>query len=176
MSLTQREKRLIAAAAVLLVLIIIFNIFGRPAISRVKTLRRVVSDKRKVLSELRAKSEEYKNLSGKLEQIRLEMSHQSEERKILSFVERVQKDYGLMQKVVYMKPSAMTVNDIYERNTIEIKMQNITLDQLVQFLLKVESSELKIGIRTLEIKRGNKDSDLLDTIIQLVNISSIRSD
>ena len=174
MNLTQREKKLIAVGAVLFGFIVIFHVFGRPAISRVKTLRRVVSDKRKVLSELRAKSEKYKNLSRELEQILLEMGHQPEERKILSFVERVQKDSGLMQKVVYMKPSTMTVNDIYERNTIEIKMQNITLNQLVQFLLKIESSELKIVIRTLEIKRGIQDSDLLDTIIQLVSLSTIR--
>jgi hypothetical protein len=174
MNLTQREKKLIAVGAVLFGFIVIFHVFGRPAISRVKTLRRVVSDKRKVLSELRAKSENYKNLSRELERILLEMGHQPEERKILSFVERVQKDSGLMQKVVYMKPSTMTVNDIYERNTIEIKMQNITLNQLVQFLLKIESSELKIVIRTLEIKRGIRDSDLLDTIIQLVSLSTIR--
>ena len=176
MNLTQREKKLISVGAVLFGFIIIFHVFGRPAISRVKTLRRVVSDKRRDLSELRAKSEKYKHLSRELETIREEMGHQPEDRKILSFVERVQKDSGLMQKVIYMKPSTMTVNDIYERNIIEIKMQKITLNQLVQFLLKIESSELKIGIRTLEIKCGVRDSSLLDTIIQLVSLSAIKSD
>jgi len=157
-------------------LIVIFQVFARPAISRVGTLTRVVSDKRQLLSELRAKSEQYKTISRELEKIRLEMGRQPEERKILSFVERVQKDSGLMQKVVYMKPSTMTVDDVYEQITIEIKLQSITLDQLIQFLLKIESSELTIGIRTLEIKRGVRDSGLLDTTVQLVSLSSIGSD
>ena len=78
-----------------------------------------------------------------------------------------------MQKVVYMKPTTMTVNDVYEETTIEIKLQSITLDQLIQFLLKIESSELTIGIRTLDIKRGVRDSSLLDTIVQLVSLSPI---
>lgn len=165
-----------AAGAVLLGLIVFFQVFARPAISRVGTLKRVLSDKRELLSELRAKSEQYKTISRKLEKIRLEMERQPEERKILSFVERIQKDSGLMQKVVYMKPSTMVVNDIYERITIEIKLQSITLDQLIRFLLKIESSELTIGIRSLEIKRGVRDSGLLDTTVQLVSISSIGSD
>jgi hypothetical protein len=75
-----------------------------------------------------------------------------------------------------MKPSTMTVKDVYEQITVEIKLQSITLDQLIQFLSKIESSELTIGIRTLEIKRGLQDSGLLDTTIQLVSLSSIVSD
>ena len=176
MNLTQREKQTIAAGAILFGLIVVFQIFVRPAIGRLRTLRRVVSDKQQLLGELRAKSEQYKTVSGELEKIRLEMERKPEERKILSFVERIQKDSGLMQKVVYMKPSAMTVKDIYEQKTIEIKFQSITLNQLIQFLLKIESSEFTIGIRTLEIKRGLRDSGLLDTTIQLVSLSSIGFD
>ncbi len=173
MNLTQREKQIMAAGAVLLVLIVAFQIFVRPAIRRMRTLRRVLSDKRQVLGELLAKSQEYNAISRELEKIRLEMGRQPEERKILSSVERIQKDCGLMQKVVYMKPSTMTVNDVYEETTIEIKLQSITLDQLTQFLLKIESSELTIGIRALDIKRGVRDSSLLDTIVQLVSLSPI---
>jgi type II secretory pathway component PulM len=101
MNLTQREKQTIAAGAVLFGLIVAFQVFVRPAIGRLRTLRRVVSDKQQLLGELRAKSEQYKAVSRELEKIRLEMERQPEERNILSFVERIQKDSGLMQKVVY---------------------------------------------------------------------------
>jgi type II secretory pathway component PulM len=173
MKLTQREKQLIIAGLFLLGMIIIFHVLGRPALEEIRTLRRVVSDKGEILVELRAKSEKYKNLTWELEKIRVQMAHQPEGGKILSFVERVQRDSGLMQKVVYMKPFSMTVNNIYERNTIEIKLQSITLNQLIQFLLKIKSSDLKIGIRTLEIKRGVQNSELLDTTVQLVSLSAI---
>ncbi|MHC4536104.1 MAG: type II secretion system protein GspM [Planctomycetota bacterium] len=176
MNLTQREKQTVAAGAVLFGLIVAFQVFVRPAIDQVRTLRRVVSDKQQLLGELRAKSEQYKAVSRELEKIRLELERKPEERKILSFVERIQKDSGLMQNVVYMKPSVMTVKDVYEQKTIEIKLQSITLDQLIQFLLKIESSEFTIGIRTLEIKRGLRGSGLLDTTIQLVSLSLIGSD
>lgn len=173
MKLTRREKQLIIAGVLLFGLIVVFHVFGKPAIEKVKDLKRVVADKRKILSELQANSEKFKNLSKELEQIRVQIGRQQEEGKILSFVERVQKNSGLMQKVVFMKPSTITVSDIYKRNTIEIKLQGITLNQLVQFLLKIKSSDLTIGIRTLEIKCGSRDSELLDTTVQLVSLSTI---
>jgi hypothetical protein len=173
MKLTQREKQLIFAGVFLSGLIFIFHVFGRPAIDKVEDLRRIVSDKKEILVELHAKSEKYKNLLRELEKIRSEIGRQPEEGKVLSFIERVQKNSGLMQKVVYMKPSAIMVNDVYERKIIEIKLQGITLNQLVQLLLKIKSSDLAIGIRTLEIKRGIRDSELLDTTVQLVSLSTI---
>ena len=154
-------------------LLVVFQIFVRPAIGRVRTLRRVISEKRQGLSELLAKSQEYNTVSSELEKIRSEMEQRPEERKILSFIEGIQKECGLMQKVVYMKPSANIVNDVYEETTIEIKFQNITWDELIQFLFKIESSELTLGIKTLNIKRGVQDSNLLDTIVQLVSLSPI---
>ena len=175
MNLSQREKKFMAAGSILFGLIVIFQLFAKPAISKVKTLKRIVPEKRQLLGELRAKSEQFKTISRELEKVRLEMGRQPEERKILSFVERIQKDCGLMHKVVYMKPSTVMVDNIYEIITIEIKLQSITLDQLIQFLLKIESSELTIGIRSLEIKRGIRDSSLLETTVQLVSLSTIRS-
>jgi len=173
MNLTKREKQIISAGAVLLTLLVAFRIFVRPAIGRIRTLRRVISEKRQALSELLAKSQEYNTVSSELEKIRSEMERRPEERKILSFIEGIQKECGLMQKVVYVKPSANTVNDVYEETTIEIKFQNITWDELIQFLFKIESSELTLGIKTLNIKRGVQDSNLLDTIVQLVSLSPI---
>ncbi len=38
---------------------------------------------------------------------------------------------------------------------------------------KKQNAELTIGIRTLDIKRGVRDSNLLYTIVQLVSLSPI---
>ena len=52
---------------------------------------------------------------------------------MLSFVERVQKDCGLMQKVVYMTPSTTAISDLYEKTNVEVKFGAVTLDQIIQF-------------------------------------------
>jgi predicted nuclease with TOPRIM domain len=176
MNLTRREKQIMVAGAVFLGLAMAFQIFVRLALGRVKTLGRVLLEKQQILDELRIKSQEYNSISSELERICQEIGKQKEDRQILSFVERIQKDCGLMQNVVYMKPTTMAINDIYEKTTIEIKLQDITLNQLIQFLLKIESSEMLVGIRTLDIKRRAQKPNLLDAVIQVANLSITERD
>ncbi len=173
MDLTKREKQFAIAGTVFLGLIIAFQALVRPALSRVRMLRRIVAEKRETLSELYTKSEEYNALRSQLEQIRLTIKHQQRGRQILSFIERVQKDCGLMQKVVYMTPTTTAISDIYEKTSVEVKFAEVTLDQIIQFLLKIESSELLVGVRSLDIKCGVQNPALLDAVIQVVSVSTI---
>jgi type II secretory pathway component PulM len=175
MNLSQREKSVLAVGAVVVISIVVFQFFIKPRIGRVKTLRRVISDKRQMLGELRAKSEQYNSIAEELEKMRLKMGGQPQERKILSFVERAQKDIGLMPKVAYMKPSTVSVNDLYEEVIIDIKLQSISLGQLIQFILELESSEFMIGFKSLDIRRRPQGSNLLEATMQLVSLLSIDS-
>lgn len=176
MNLTRREKQIMVAGVFFLGLAIVFQIFVRPAIGRVKTLKRVLIEKRQLLDDLRTKSQEYNSISSELEEIRQEIGKQQVDRQILSFIERIQKDCGLMQNVVYMKPTTMAISNIYEETTIEIKLQGITLNQLIQFLSKIESSELLVGIKLLDIRRGVRNINLLDTVIKIASLSTIERD
>jgi len=173
MNLTRREKQVIIAGMVFLGLVAAFQVFVRPALGRVGTLKRVLIEKQQVLDELRIKSREYNSISSKLEKIRQEIAKPQENTQILSFVERIQKDCGLMQNVAYMKPTTMAINNRYEETAIEINLQGITLNQLIQFLLKIESSKAFMGIKTLDIKCGAHNSSQLDTVIRIASLSTI---
>ena len=71
MNLTRREKQIISIGIILLGLIIAFHIFVRPAISRVRTLRRVLPDKQQLLSELISKNKQYNTISRELEKFKI---------------------------------------------------------------------------------------------------------
>ena len=173
MKLTRREKQVMVAGAVFLGLAAIFQVFVRPALGRVKTLRRVVLEKQQVLDELRLKSQEYDSISSELDKMRRQIEKEQEDTRILSVVEQIQKDCGLVQKVVYMKPTTIAIDDRYEQTSIEIRLQDVTLNQLIQFLWEIESSKLFAGIRTLDIKCGTRDTSLLDTALTIASLSTI---
>ena len=173
MRLTQREKQFAVGGTVLLGLFVAFQVFVRPALSRVRMLRAVVAEKRETLNKLHSKSKGYDALRSRLEQIRLTIEGQQRGRQMLSLVERVQKDCGLMQKVVYMTPSTTAISDLYEKTNVEVKFGAVTLDQIIQFLLKIESSELLVGVTSLDIKCGVQNPALLDAVIQVASVSAI---
>ena len=176
MALTRRERQSIIAATVLLALVVAFQVLVRPALGRVRTLRRIVAEQRDMLSKVQAKRAEYQALRAQLDKIRQTISQQQQNRQILSHIERLQKDAGLIQKVVYMKPTTTAISDMYEETNVEVKFAGVTLDQIIQFLLKVQSSDPPAGVKTLEIRRGLQNPELLDAVIQLVNLSTIEQD
>ena len=92
---------------------------------------------------------------------------------MLSFIERVQRDSGLIQKVVYMTPTTTAIGDTYEKTNVEVKFGAVTLEQIIQFLLKIESSELLVGVISVDIKRTVQNPALLDAVIQVVSVSTV---
>ncbi|MBN1975474.1 MAG: hypothetical protein JW787_17690 [Sedimentisphaerales bacterium] len=176
MSLKQREKQIIIGGIAGLGLLLAFQVFVKPEINRTKTLKRVVSEKREILNNLQIKSKEYISLKNQLEQIHARIRNQQKDKKILSSIEQIQKDCGLTRNVVNISPTTSAISNIYEKTNVEVKYAAVTLEQIIQFLLKIESSDLLIGISSLEIKRGLQNPLLLDAAIQLVNVSSVKPD
>jgi hypothetical protein len=98
---------------------------------------------------------------------------QQQERQIFSFVERLQRDCGLAQKVEYMKPARAAISDKHEETSIEVKFAGITLEQIVELLTKIESSEFLVVTKTLDIKRATQSSATLDVVFQVVSVSAV---
>ncbi len=179
MNFTKREKIIVITGIVSLGLLLSFQVFVRPAISRTKTLKRIVSEKREMLANIQIKSREYNSLAERLEQVQATIANQQKDKKILSLIEGMQRDCGLSKNVLSMTPTTMTINGKYEKNNVEVKYGEVTWEQLIQLLMKIKSSEMLIGIRSLEIKRSGNGQpsfgkpDTLDFAIQLVSVSSL---
>ena len=174
MRLTKREKQIVIFGIVCLGAFIAFQMIVSPALGRTKTLKRIVSQKREILTDLQVKSKDYNSLKEQLEKIRVTIQNQQKNGKILSSVEHIQKDCGISQNVVNLTPTTTVINDTYERTDIEIKYGAVTLEQLVRLLMKINSSDMLIGIRSLEIQRGLENPALLDAVIRLASVSSVQ--
>lgn len=173
MSLRPREKQVEIIAFACIAMLMAFQVFMRPALNRKNDLKRVVPEKKAILTELQSKSSDYNSLKQKLEKIRSKIENQQNDKKILSSIEQMQKDCGLTTNVANITPSTMKINEEYEKTSVEIKYDKVTLAQITQLLQKVESSDLLIGIKSMEIKRGLQNPALLDIVIQLVTVSYI---
>ena len=173
MNLTKRRKQVVIGGILCLGLLMAFQVFVKPSLSRVKTLRRVLTDKHEMLSNLQDKVKDYNALKDKIDRIHLAIENQQKDKKMLSFIEYIQKDCGLTQNVVYIAPTTSTISELYEKTNVEVKYEAVTLNQIIQFLLKIESPELLVAIKSLEIKCETQNPNLLDVVIQLVSVSKI---
>ena len=175
MQLTRREKRVVLIAAALLIMFAVFHMVVRPAMHRVQTLRRVLKQKRGDLARLRAKSREYVALRDELAEMRSKIARQGKSFRILSFLEGVGKSCGLTQHIAYMKPTTSAVGGTYQATNVEIKFENVSLEQITQFLIRVESSEALIGVKSVHITKATKSPAYLDVVLDLSTLARVNA-
>jgi len=166
MQLTKRERTVVVAGACFLVLLVVLQFIVRPTTERISMLGRVVADKRNVLTDLRAKSLEYKTLAEEVDRLRSMISQQQESRTMLSAIERIGEASGLSDTTV-------TMDEEYEETVVEIRLDRITLAQLVEFLAKLESLGRAGGIKALEVRHADRSEGALRAVVQLATVSHI---
>lgn len=165
--LTYRERCLVAGSAVLVTAWILF-VFGiRPTVERIDTLNRVIPEKQKALAELRAKSAYYLELQAQLTDYKKEAALEKDDFKPLAFLESLTREANLAKKVVTMRQEVLQLDSDYCEVIVEVKLESLTLEQLVEFLLETKSSKHFLRVKSLYARKNTTDSDLLDTVIQI---------
>ena len=165
--LTRREKRFAVALAAVIAAWLIFSFVIKPAAERSETLRRVIPEKQDELRQLRAKSNEYIFLRNSLAELRTKVASQDSSFELLAFLETLIGKSGLTTKVATMKQQVIPLEPDYSETIVEIKLENLTLSRLVDFLAKVESSDVLARTKNLHIKTNPSNKDLLDSVVRI---------
>ena len=71
---------------------------------------------------------------------------------IFSRLEELAGQTGIRGKIIHMKPTVSTPSEVYNEESVEVKMEGVTLEQLVHYLHQVENSPQLLKIKRLEIK------------------------
>ena len=173
--LTRREKLLAIALAIFAAGCLLFAFAIKPALARTKTLRRVISEKQDELGKLRATSNEYIFLRDSLDNVRAKVASQDKGFELLPFLESLIREHGLAKKVATMKQQILPLGTNQSETIVEVKLENLTLKQLVDFLRKVESSQPLAGTKSLYIKKNLTNTEMLDSVIEIHNPKLIQS-
>jgi len=165
--LTPREKLLSLALAVFVAFWSLFAFAVNPAIDRIKTLNRLIPEKQNELRKLSARSKEYVFLSDSLSQLRAKVASQQNGFELLPFLETVVRKSGLEKKVAAMKQQVVPLDPQHYETIVEVRLQNLALSQLIDFLCKAESSQVLVKTKTLHIKRSATNADMLDSTVEI---------
>lgn len=167
--LTKREKLLALALAVFTGGWGLYALAVKPALERTTTLGRVISEKQVELEKLRAKSSEYISLSENLSSVRKKVASQEKGFELLPFLETMIREQGLASKVAAMKQRVLQLGTDHSDTVVEVRLENLTLRQIIDFLQKVESSNVLAKTKSLYIKKNITNMEMLDSIIEIHN-------
>lgn len=175
MRLTQRELRFGAGLLVLVAAWALFSLGVRPALERIETLNRVIPEKQNELERLRTKANEYVALHDGLSKLHTEIASQEKTFELLPFVESLIQECGLTNHVVTMNRQVSQLDTNYHETVVQIQMENLTLRQLYDFLLKIQSSRVWPRAKKLHIQKNVTNTDLLDSLVEIHNLELTQS-
>ena len=173
MQLTKREKIVVVGGTGGLLLLMAVQFIVRPTMEQISTLRRVVTDKREVLGQMQAKSLEYRRLEAEVGRIRSTIEQQQESRRILSTIEGVRKECDLPENVLSLKPTTMPINTEYQQTVVEVRLEGVSLNQLIAFLTQLDALNLAGGIQNLDIRTAGRSAGSLRAVVQLATVVPI---
>ncbi len=167
--LTRREK---LSAAGLLIFTAAWSLFAvavNPALDRINTLNRVISEKQQELEEVRAISKEYIYLNKSLGNMHPKVDSRQETFELLPFLESLIDECGLSKNFKTMKRQVLQIDLNYSEIVVEVKLESLSIGRLVDFLSKIESSKALVKTKSLYIKRNMANKNLLDSVIEILD-------
>ena len=146
-----RERLFLGGAGAVLVLFLIFKFAIDPLFKHSTDLDRQIVAARRQLVELRTMQQEYQRQKAVVDTINSQLKRQ-QNFAIFSRLEEFAGQTGIRNKILYMKPTVSTPSEMYNEESVEVKMEGVTLEQLVRYLHHIENSPQLLKIKRLEIK------------------------
>ncbi len=174
MNLNRREKYAVSAAGIVIgcFLAIQFGVF--PMIDRNRQLKRMVAIKSRTLADMQVLEAEFNKLKKRTEDTRLRIAGQKSDGSLFSILDQDAGKIGLKERIAYMKPSTIEDKDSpYKISTVEMKLQQITMAQLVAFLSSVERAGDTIGVRRMSLVRaGEQNNKTIDAVLEFQTVGN----
>ncbi|HEY5599256.1 MAG TPA: type II secretion system protein GspM [Candidatus Manganitrophaceae bacterium] len=159
--LSPRERFILGGGAAAVFLLVGYFVFAAPLLDRMEALDRLIPQKEKEVREFIRLKEEYQGLSKIVEKIegRLPSRNQFSP---LSFLEERAAKNQIRGNIAYIRPLAPQVREPYHEIPVEVRMENVTLAQMVPFLASVEAAPYYLRIKRLSMKTRFSDPSYLD--------------
>lgn len=169
--LNKREKYSIYAAVCVICLFVILQFVVSPFLSKKDRLQRTVQAKTKTLENILAVKSEYDLVRKKAESMGSWFNKREKNFTLFSFLDELAGKAEIKDHISYMKPSTtIQKNSHYNISMVEMKLQGITLNQLILYVHMVETSKNMVQIKRLSISKTKKQEGFINTVLQVETI------
>ena len=166
--LAKREKYLVTLAGCAVAVFLLFQFAVFPFFDERKRIRRSITAKQESLREVLRLRAEYQIQKTGFQGIEQILANRERGFTLFSFLEKSAGEAELKGHIKYMKPSTAQSTGPYKESKIEMKLEQITLKQLVDYLYRIESPEKLISIKRISIKENKGESGYIDAVLQVL--------
>jgi len=165
--LSQRERRVLAIAAVVAGLFLVAELLVVPVWQARTALQRSPAQRQNELAHLSDLSRQYRELRQARQGGAEGRARRGPDFSLFAFVEQQAERAGARGQIAFIRPLAPESDDGTNSGAVEVRLQRIGLEPLVRFLGLVESREAAVFVRRLVIQDSG-GSGLLEANLQVI--------
>ncbi len=173
--LEKREKLILLFGIFFVAGFIVLQGVLLPYMEARKTMTRSLSRNETELADIQLLRQEYLELKSRQGDIEERLVERAPGFSLFSFLEEQAAATKVKDRVTYMKPTANEIDEGFNESIVEMKMERVTLDQLVSFLAKIESEEKIVSVQRISIQENGQEEGLLDTVLSIKTFELNRS-
>jgi hypothetical protein len=170
MKLNRNEIALISVGGFCILALLVYLFVLSPAMAKEEALIRTIGRKQKDLTEIMKLKSQWNTLRQTQAEAEETLKKRGGRFTLLSFLEGVSRQAGISGNIQYMKPiSFPQESGPLKQVGMEIKLEDVDIKQLVDYLYKIEYSENLLTIRRIKIQRtpSKKGPSLLKVVLQV---------
>lgn len=165
--LTRREQQFLLWGGVAALLILGYGLVVgvRTYSDRLAQLDRLAQNKESDLKAISALTTNYRQLRDEVSRLESKIDRDRGSFSLLSFLETTAAQTNLRSQIAYIRPQPATTVDAFREISVEVRVENVTLDQVVRLLGALEGSPHFIRIKNLHLRTRFSDSRYLDATL-----------
>lgn len=167
-SLNAREKWVLFGGVIFVLSFAIFQLAVVPFLEARNNQKNAISRKQQELIQIKDLQSEYLALKNEEGSIQARINQRGKGFTLFTFLDRQADKAQVKKQIQYMKPSTSEGDNELDETIVEMKLQQITLESLVNFLRLVESEENVVFLKRFSLQESGKEQGYFDSILQIV--------
>lgn len=167
-TLSARERWVLFAGLVFTFCFLTMQLVVAPFFESRTRLAQSIERKKQELAQVKELQQEYRFLKKAEGDVQARIAAREPGFALFTFIDRQAERAKVKKQINYIKPSSGTAEQALFETSVEMKLQQVTLSALVDFLLLVESEKDVVFIRRISIQENGSGSGYLDSILQIV--------
>jgi type II secretory pathway component PulM len=160
LKLEERDKKTLIVGGIIAAVIVLYTLVFSPLMSDLARKRDLIPRKQKDLAEMKDLKTEYLNIQHQLQAAQAAAAKRGP---LLTEIENTTKRANLSGKIVSLKPQAGVQTAGFKESIVEVKLENVTLYDIVNYVFLLEQGALRI--RKLQFKPRYDNPKLLNSTI-----------
>ncbi len=165
--LDSRERWVLFGGIAFVLCFLVLQLVIVPVLDAQSNLEKSITRKKQELVKIKELQQEYHALKSEEGTIQTRIDQRGAGFTLFTFLDRQANKAKVKKQIKYMKPSTVDGDDLNEA-MVEMKLQQITLAALVDFIRLIESEENVVFIRRFSIQESGETRGYFDSILQIV--------